>query len=585
MNSTMIDNSVFKILSASKVCTALEELKLFWPKAVARWSLVLSLVCVAAGSTGTAQAQDVVTDLLGNQLLCTLAERERASTVIEPLYQVADGQCNAVIPDSDAGGWFTDSSCTNPVTYTRTSMQDYCRVASDREQLGNGVGIRADSWTLTPGNQLDFGARSLDGVTQPYVQRLVYRRVQTPRGSCDLEMRVYKSHPAATGQRSMIALHGGSWTSRSFGYLGLELTIPHYVDQGFVVYAPFYRLLDDSDSSAACNQSDFNDIVDDADFALDWVADNAERFGSGGTPIVFGQSAGGHLALSLAVNRPEMVSGAVLMYPPADFADFLQRVQSGAYTNPQGLSILERVLDSGSDEANLSLPIVAQNSFPARVASEGADWPPMLIVQGSADELVESRQSARLCDALAGRVLPNTDQEAGFAVELRDVIGCGDSTNPVSELHLFRLGQHALDVCINDNIPDLCPSGSGASRSLVSQSISDAMNFSVSAHQAGVDSAMAVVVDAGDTSDIIDGEQESEQESEVTDANTDSADGSDAGDMVAAVSTGGGGGATGLLLLLLQLVLAFRIFSYATKTHQIDTHNTNVECTHNRFHA
>lgn len=508
---------------------------------------------------------DVVSDLLGNQLVCTLAERERASMNIEPLYQITDGQCSAVVPDGDSGSWFSDNQCTNPVVYTRTNMQNYCLAASNRSQLGNGVGIRADSWSLTPGNQLEFGSRSLEGVTQPYVQRLVYRRVQTLRGSCDLEMRIYKSHPAATGQRSMIALHGGSWTSRSFGYLGLELTVPHYVSEGFVVYAPFYRLLDETDSTAACNQAEFNDIVNDADFALEWVLANAERFGSSGAPVVFGQSAGGHLALSLAVNHPSSVSGAVLMYPPTDFTDFLQRVQSGAYTNPQGLSILERIVGENAQGVSLALPLVGENSFPLRVAGEGNEWPPMFIVQGSADDLVEARQSVRLCDALAGRVLATVDQDVGDAVELRDVISCGDQTIPASQLHLIMRGKHALDVCINENVPDLCQAGNAASRSLVSQSISDALRFSVSAHQSALDAASASGNSPSEGSEGANSENDSADESRGTDMGSE--EGSDANSMVAAVSTGGGGAAGGWFLLALACGFVTRRLDRSTLLH------------------
>ncbi len=49
--------------------------------------------------------------------------------------------------------------------------------------------------------------------------------------------------------------HGGSWSARGFGFFGLEMTIPHDVNDGFVVYVPFYRLLGGSAGSAACNQA------------------------------------------------------------------------------------------------------------------------------------------------------------------------------------------------------------------------------------------------------------------------------------------------------------------------------------------
>ncbi len=467
---------------------------------------------------------DIVEDLLGNQLLCSLVERELASMPVEQLYQVSNGQCVSVVPDNDAGAWFADNQCTVPVSYNETELQSYCAAAQNRAELGNGLNILTDSWTLSPGNRLDLGARSLEGVTQPYVQRLVYRQVQTSRGRCDLEMRIYKKHPAATEQRSMVMFHGGSWTSRSFGNLGLELAVPHFVDKGFVVYSPFYRLLDNTDSSGACNQAQFNEIVTDANAALDWVLDNASQYGSGGLPVVFGQSAGGHLALSLSVNRPSSVSGAVLMYPPTDFTDFLQRVQSSAYTNPQGLSVLERVVGTSPESASLNLPLVLENSFPARIATEGGAWPPMFIVQGSADELVEARQSVRLCDALAGRELGSVSQEVGDAFELRDVVSCGNDATPASTLHLIKRGKHALDVCINPNVPDLCFSGSGSSVALVSQTISDATEFAVTAHTA-----------AGGQGNTSDGPS-----------------------TTASVSSSGGGGGVGIFSLCLLLLLPKR---------------------------
>jgi len=447
---------------------------------------VPGVLVIGLFNPATAQV-DIVSNLLGTRLACELVERELANMPVEALYQNANEQCVAVIPDEDAGAWFADDQCTEPVTYTKTELLDYCQSANNREELGNGLNIISDSWTLTPGNRLDLGARSLEGVIQPYMQRLVYRQVQTPRGRCDLEMRIYKKHPTATAQRSMIMLHGGSWTGRSFGYLGLELAVPHFVDQGFVVYSPFYRLLGNKDSSEACNQADFNEVVADANAALDWVLDNASQYGSAGLPVVFGQSAGGHLALSLAVNRPSYVSGAVLMYPPTDFTDFLQRIQSGAYTNPEGLSVLERVVGDSPENASLTLPLVGENSFPARIASEGGTWPPMFIVQGSSDELVEPRQAVRLCDALAGRELAAVDMEVGEAQQLRDVSHCGNATQPASVLHLIKLGRHALDVCINPNVPNLCLSGLFGSQALVAQSIGESADFAVAAHQANVD--------------------------------------------------------------------------------------------------
>jgi len=204
-----------------------------------------------------------------------------------------------------------------------------------------------------------------------------------------------------------------------------------------VVYAPFYRLLGDSDGSAACHNATISDIVSDAEAALAWVRQNASNFGSSSTPVVFGQSAGGHLAASLAINQPSNVAAGILFYPPTDFTDFALRV----------------------------------------IVEGDLDIPPLLMVQGMQDELVESRQSVRLCDALAGRQLLEVDEEVEAIVGLRQTISCGAD----SSLQLIREGQHALDVCLADLSisTDLCLSGSAASRREVASALLDASNFAL----------------------------------------------------------------------------------------------------------
>ncbi len=440
-----------------------------------------------------------ISELLGAALTCSLVEQTLATMPVEPLYFRNADLCVAKVPDSaEPRAWFADADCTDSVAYNHVAMQDYCAAAVDPIRLGNALDIDQNSWSLSPGTRIDLGARTLDGVAQPYQQRVVYRQVSTPRGECQLEMRIYKSHPAASEQHSLLALHGGSWSSRSFGYFGLELTVPHYVNQGFVVYAPFYRLLDDEDSTAACNQADFADVVTDAEAALDWVVEHAAQYGSSGNPVVFGQSAGGHLAAALTVNKTELVSAAVLLYPPTDFQDFIQRVQSGAYTNPQGLGILKNVLGTPVAQADLNSPVVVNNSFPQRVTSEAGQWPPMFLIQGMADELVEARQSVRLCDALAGRPLLADDESVATVSELREVRDCSAPlASTASALHLFRDGKHALDVCLDGRFADVCPSGGEASRALVAQSIGEAVAFSEAAARASLTSNEPQVADSG----------------------------------------------------------------------------------------
>lgn len=432
-----------------------------------------------------AQQLPDIDDIFRNELACLLIEPLLADMQVSPVYEQASG-CRSVEPDDDPNAvYFLDESCQVPLAFEPTPLIDHCRVLVDSTGLGEGQGIEEPVWTLPPGTRIDVGARSLENLTQPYLQRQIYRTIETTAGTCSLEMRIYASRPSANDQNlsgepmptqpSLLALHGGSWSARGFGFFGLELTIPHFVEQGFVVYAPFYRLLGNSEGSAACHDASIAEVVEDAQAALSWVQDHAAEFGSSEKPVVFGQSAGAHLAASLAVYDPERVAAAVLFYPPTDFTDFALRAQSGFYTNEQGLSILDRVLGIPADQVDINLSPVPENSFPQQILENDLSVPAMFIMHGMADELVEPRQSVRLCDALAGRELGQTDEPIDPVTAIREQIECGAE----SRLQLIREGQHALDICVEDAVvaTDLCLSGSDASRQQVSLAIAEAVGF------------------------------------------------------------------------------------------------------------
>ena len=98
-----------------------------------------------------------------------------------------------------------------------------------------------------------------------------------------------------------------------------------------------------------------------------------------------------------------------------------------------------------------------------------------LFFNGEADDLVEARQSVRLCDALAGRTLIETDQSIPALTELSTVLSCGDD----STLQRVQLGKHALDVRFESMVvtTDLHLSGNEASRIEVATAIRDATQF------------------------------------------------------------------------------------------------------------
>jgi acetyl esterase/lipase len=448
-----------------------------------RPQMLASIVVVVAllfSTIGKAQGNASLSEIFQNALACSLVEPLLARGEPAHLFAVEESLCVSAVPNENRNAsYYLDEACSIPVNFSPISLYNYCELLLDPSTLGEGEGAVPDQWTLSPGTRLDLGARSLDDVGQPYLQRRTYRNIETAGGICNLEMRIYSPRPGITNQGSLLALHGGSWSARGFGFFGLELTIPHFVEQGFVVFAPFYRLLGTSEGSTACNNSSIMEIVDDAEAALEWVRANASTYGGTEKPVVFGQSAGAHLALSLAVNQSESVVAGVLLYPPTDFTDFALRVRNDFYENTQGIGILERVIGLGAAEADLNASPIPENSFPIRIVESGLNIPPLLMIHGMADDLVEARQSIRLCDALAGREPLAVDAPTPSLTQLREIVSCGEN----SSLQLIREGKHALDLCVADIriATDLCPSGSSQSRQEVSFAIADAATFASNA--------------------------------------------------------------------------------------------------------
>lgn len=437
-------------------------------------------------------------EIFQSRLACELIEPLLSDSPVATVFSATAEGCVPVTPEDDgatlqADNVFVDASCRVSIPFEPTRLPDWCSSVFDASELGEGAGLSTDPalarWTLSPGSRFDVGTRPLSGSPQPWVQRMVYREIDTDQGLCRLEMRVFAPRPVINGAstvvddgvpesngRALIAWHGGSWSNRGFGTVGLELTIPHFTERGFTVFAPFYRLLGDSEGSPACHNADFESgVVADAIAAFDWVANNADRYGVSGTPVLFGQSAGAHLAARLAVEFPDEVASAVLFYPPVDFDDFVSRAQAGSYTNPQGIDIVSRVANLPLSDVDRAESPIPENSLPQRALQARIALPPLFMLHGDADGLVESRQSVRLCEALNGNRLTASDVEVPAIEALRRVFLCGER----SVLHRVREAQHALDLCFFSALvpTDLCLAGSEASRQLVADSIASSAVF------------------------------------------------------------------------------------------------------------
>ncbi|MBT8435330.1 MAG: alpha/beta hydrolase, partial [Gammaproteobacteria bacterium] len=262
-----------------------------------------------------------------------------------PIYTLSGQTCGvADLSIHNTGGYFSDTLCSNEIAFSPTDDFEFC-LAQFSEQsetlLGNAASWAPDtnqpgdelpavpsrSWTTVPSTALDLGTVSLQGNHQPYLKQLGYKTItDIPRGNgaCELEMRVYKRDIAEQGLKPLLALHGGTWKHRGSSFMGLEAGVSHFTENGFVVFAPFYRLVGESDGNVECNGASWHEVTADIESALDWVAENGAALGAADERVsVFGQSAGAHLAAWLAANRSDAVRKALLYYGPTDVLEFL----------------------------------------------------------------------------------------------------------------------------------------------------------------------------------------------------------------------------------------------------------------------
>lgn len=390
------------------------------------------------------------------------------------------------------GPYYSDNTCLNSVAFESSDYKMFCdeviSFEKPRDSLGNAAAWTANDspvgnspskkWTLPYGARLKIINEKLSGNILPYMKRVNYKTINNVlnsdgsvrgSGSCKLEMRVYKNDITATNLKPLISIHGGSWKFRLAGFPGMEASISHLTKQGFIVFAPFYRLIGDKEANDECNNVSWNEVVADVEDALKWVWENGEVLGAArGKPVALtGQSAGAHLSMWLLAH-PEShnvpISRALLLYPPTDFNDFVSRAVEGgkyaAYTD--GVKTFENYFGV-EDISQVSEQALADNSFPPIVA-RNSEIPPVFIIHGVSDKTVPSMQSVRLCNAYdRSRVDHNYDigpAENDGGDSENDIYMKKYSCGAQGKLYLLAEADHAFDFkCL----PGVCFAGSDKS--------------------------------------------------------------------------------------------------------------------------
>ncbi|GAA2142808.1 alpha/beta hydrolase [Actinomadura napierensis] len=196
--------------------------------------------------------------------------------------------------------------------------------------------------------------------------------------------------PDAPGAPLVLFLHGGAWRRGRRDDMGMRTRawspgpFARLAAAGFAVACADYRL---------SGEAAFPAQLDDVRAALRWLALRSADLGiDPGRVVVWGESAGGHLASLLALTSDEpRVAAAVVWYGPADLS-----LSPGP---PESLLL-------GASPATDSAK--AREASPVAHAHPGA--PPFLLVHGEDDTLVPCAHS----QALAARL-----REAGASADLR----------------------------------------------------------------------------------------------------------------------------------------------------------------------
>lgn len=238
---------------------------------------------------------------------------------------------------------------------------------------------RPDVAPLPPAAPAGDGVRLLRGV--PYAEL---------PGARPLELDLWlPENPGARPLPVLLFVHGGAWRRGRREDMGHRMRawrpgpLARVAAAGFAVASADYRL---------SGEAVFPAPLDDLRAALAWIAARSGELGvDPGRTVVWGESAGGHLAALLALSdKAPDVRGAVVWYAPSDLT-----VDADDPHTPEALLL---------GGAPAALPALAARASPLHRVRPGA--PPFFLAHGENDSMVGCDHTRRLADRLARAGVP-----------------------------------------------------------------------------------------------------------------------------------------------------------------------------------
>ncbi len=217
--------------------------------------------------------------------------------------------------------------------------------------------------------------------------------------ACVLDLAVPEA-AAAKPRPAIVIIHGGGWIEgdKSSFASAERHQPPNIVDLarlGFVAATMNYRLAGEAPYPAA---------LDDCRCAIRWLRANAQKYHVDSDHIgAYGNSAGGHLALLLAVVPPE--TAVKPGEPNAGYSSQVQAAVSDSgpldlltqHRNKQLITVIEKFMGGPPDGARQR---TYEAASPASYVSKSI--PPLLLIYGEADGQVDVATADRYVAALGG---------------------------------------------------------------------------------------------------------------------------------------------------------------------------------------
>ncbi len=221
---------------------------------------------------------------------------------------------------------------------------------------------------------------------------------------------VYEPEPQRADELrpAMVVIHGGGWFAQAKDGKREQAICRALAEQGFVCASVDYRLVNFDRPEEA--QAVWPVNVQDCKTAVRFLRKRADDYGIDSARIgAIGGSAGGHLAAMLgctsasgALNPPGKaedyaVQAAVCMYGLGDVARWVRE----ATVRRKGMDALELMLGGSPDQ----VPEKFAQASPVSYADQ--DAPPVLLVHGTADDIIPFVESEQFAGELRAAGTPH----------------------------------------------------------------------------------------------------------------------------------------------------------------------------------